>query len=149
MTISEIVMSSITLFFIFFMVLIACGLAKYAIDRIEERKLKELELRKTDMYSYIDPIKLDNILNEWIHNYVQKYILNNITIHNIEFINQDMTKRMIKDVTNQIILEMSDMYVSYLKLKYNMNKQDDLIKYIYNMVMDDSLIAVSEYNRAE
>ena len=149
MTTSEIVMCSIILFFAVFAFLIVTGIVKYIIDKTEERKNKDLELRKTELYTLIDPNKLNNLIAEWVHTYVQKYILTNMTIHNIEFINQDMTKLMIKEVSTQIILEMSDMHLTFLKLKFNMNKQEDLIKYVYNLVTDDVIVTVSDYNRSE
>lgn len=149
MTTAQIIIDIVLFFFILFVVLVTFGMIKYIVDKIEERKSKELELKKTELYTLIDPIKLDNLISEWIHTYIRKYILTNYTIHNISFVNQDMTKLMIKEVSSQIIVEMSDMYLAFIKLKYNLNRDEDLIKYVYNLVSDEVLIAISDYNKSE
>lgn len=149
MTTAQIIIDIVLFFFALFVILVTFGMIKYIVDKIEERKSKELELKKTELYTLIDPIKLDNLISEWIHTYIRKYILTNYTIHNVNFVNQDMTKLMIKEVSSQIIVEMSDMYLAFIKLKYNLNRDEDLIKYVYNLVSDEVLIAISDYNKSE
>ena len=149
MTTAQIIIDIVLFFFVLFVVLVTFGMIKYIVDKIEERKSKELELKKTELYTLIDPIKLDNLISEWIHTYIRKYILTNYTIHNVNFVNQDMTKLMIKEVSSQIIVEMSDMYLAFIKLKYNLNRDEDLIKYVYNLVSDEVSIAISDYNKSE
>ena len=149
MTVSQIVMSVVVLFFIFLIVMMILSYTKYTVDKIETRKNREAELRKIELYTLIDPFKLDDLLQRWVHTYIERYILNNFRIHNVEFINQDSVKLMMKEVSTQIVLEMSDMYLTLLKLKYNLNKDEDLIKYVYNLVADDTILSVSDYNRSE
>ena len=149
MTTAQIIIDIVLFFFALFVILVTFGMIKYIVDKIEERKSKELELKKTELYTLIDPVKLDNLISEWIHTYIRKYILTNYTIHNVNFVNQDMTKLMIKEVSSQIIVEMSDMYLAFIKLKYNLNRDEDLIKYVYNLVSDEVLIAISDYNKSE
>ena len=149
MTVSQIVMSVVVLFYIFLIVMMILSYTKYTVDKIETRKNREAELRKIELYTLIDPFKLDDLLQRWVHTYIERYILNNFRIHNVEFINQDSVKLMMKEVSTQIVLEMSDMYLTLLKLKYNLNKDEDLIKYVYNLVADDTILSVSDYNRSE
>lgn len=149
MTIQEIIKDIILLFFVLFVVLLVSGLIKYIVDKVEDRKNKELEIKKVDLYSYIDPVRVINALSDWIQAYLRNYILVNFTIQNIEFINQDMTKLMIKEVSTQVIVEMSDYYLTLIKLRYNLNNDDDLIKHIYSLVSDEALMIVTEYNKSE
>lgn len=149
MTTAQIIIDIVLFFFALFVILVTFGMIKYIVDKIEERKSKELELKKTELYTLIDPAKLDLLISEWIHTYIRKYILTNYTIHNVNFVNKDMTMLMIKEVSSQIIVEMSDMYLVFIKLKYNLNRDEDLIKYVYNLVSDEALIAISDYNKSE
>ena len=149
MTIQEIIKDVVVLFFVVFVILLICGLIKYIVDRVEDRKDKELEIKKVDLYSYIDPVRVMNALSDWIQSYLRNYILINFTIQNVEFINQDMTKLMIKEVTTQVTIEMSDYYLTLIKLRYNLNNDDDLIKHIYSLVSDEALMIVTEYNKSE
>ena len=108
-----------------------------------------MEIKKVDLYSYIDPVRVMNALSDWIQAYLRNYILINFTIQNVEFINQDMTKLMIKEVSTQVIVEMSDYYLTLIKLRYNLNNDNDLIKHIYSLVSDEALMIVTEYNKSE
>ena len=149
MTIQEIIKDVVVLFFVLFVVLLVSGVVKYIVDKVEDRKNKELEIKKVDLYSYIDPVRVINVLSDWIQAYLRNYILVNFTIQNIEFINKDMTKLMIKEVSTQVIVEMSDYYLTLIKLRYNLNNDDDLIKHIYSLVSDEALIIVTDYNKSE
>ena len=53
-----------------------------------------------------------------------------ILANQVAYIKNDQADNMVKDITKEVILDMSDLYLSYCKLLYNISNQDDLTKVI-------------------
>ena len=73
----------------------------------------------------------------------------NIIVNQINFIKNDQADQMVRDVVKDITFEMSDLYLSYCKLLYVINNEDDLTKIIYRLTVDVVLDAITEYNKTQ
>lgn len=111
-------------------------------------KNKEIDLKKMQLYSSLDPKLLNNELDEWIKKYINKYIIKNFLVHDIQFIKKDEIDEMIKNITKIAMLDMSDMYLFYVKLLINIEDENNVLSFIYDKVSDLVLDVVTEFNKA-
>ena len=138
-----ILLHSITVFFLLLYI------SNNIIKLIREKnsiKNKELENDKLRLYSTLDPKAIREELNNLIRQYVARYMTKDILANQVAYIKNDQADNMVKDITKEVILDMSDLYLSYCKLLYNISNQDDLTKVIYFLTIDIVLDTVTSFN---
>lgn len=120
-------------------------LIKY-LKRSLDIKDKIVDNDKYQLFSQIDTKAIKEEINELVEKYVLKYALINFVYPNVNSITNEDGIKCIKEVTKSIILEMSELYVFYFKILYNIQDEDDLLKHINELVEDQVLAYAVEYN---
>ena len=131
--------------FIVVLYLLANKIIKIIQSKIE-LKNKQLEQDKVKLYSTIDTKLVKQELQLLISEYTARYMTKNIMVNHVSFIKNDQVDDMVKSIVKDTILEMSDLYITYCKLLYNVNDEDDLLKVIYYLTVDIVLDAVTKFN---
>ena len=121
-------------------------LYKYFTTTYSSIKNKQVENEKVKLYSTIDPKLVREELNALIREYTARYMTKNIMVNQINFIKNDQMDEMVREITKEVILEMSDLYLTYCKLIYNISNEDELLEVIYKLVVDVVLDMVTKFN---
>lgn len=109
-------------------------------------KDKVIENDKYRLFAQMNTDAIREEINKMIESYVSKYALYNFVYPNVNYITNEGGITCIKEVTKTIILEMSELYVFYFKILYNIQDEDDLLKHIKELVEDYVMAYAAEYN---
>ena len=122
-------------------------LYKFITVKIKDIAEKKIENEKINLYAKIDPKLVKQELVNLIRDYTARYMTKSIMVNHINFIKNDQIDNMIKSIVEDVILDMSDMYLTYCKLLYNVTNEDELLKVIYYLTVDVVLEVVTEFNK--
>ena len=120
---------------------------KSNLEKRNNLKYMELENRKFELYSQIDPKSVETEIDQFIEKYMDEYILKKYIVKYIDYIKKDEIEKMIRDLDTVICLEISDLYVYYIKLLTSIKDEDDLIRYIDRKVKEHVLGFVTQFNK--
>lgn len=122
-------------------------LFKFITSTYKEVEKRKLENEKIKLYSTIDPKLVREEIINYIRNYAARYMTKYIMVNHITYIKQDQIDEMVKNIIRNSILDMSDLYVTYCKILYDINDEEDLIKVIYHLTVDVVLDVVTTFNK--
>lgn len=97
----------------------------------ENIKNKELKIEESKLYSNIDINEVNALLDKYFDDRAKSYILNNFIKNKISYVNAEQKRAMVRDLTKSTILDISELYIYYIKLLHNLNTDDDLTSFIY------------------
>ena len=144
-------MTTINILIICITVLISVGLIVYIANKNLRRKYNqkefELELEKYKFFGNIDTKKIQEELDNLVNKYFTYYALYNFEAHNKKYIKQDEIDQGIKDITKNIIIEMSELYSFYFKMLYDIENEEQLAAKIVEMVTDLMIGYAAETNK--
>ena len=109
-------------------------------------KDKVIETDKYRLFAQMNTDAIREEINKMIESYVSKYALYNFIYPNVNFISNEAVNTCVKEVTKSVILEMSELYVFYFKILYNIQDEDDLLKHIKELVEDYVITYAADYN---
>lgn len=118
------------------------------IKRRSEIKNKEVENKKFELFLSTSPEKINEELDKYFERYINRYIAFKFISKKATFINQDDTETMILDLTKLVAIEMSEIYVFYMKNIYAINNEEDLLRCIKNRITSLVVESVSSFNKA-
>lgn len=118
---------------------------KYLIPKNENKQM-ELKNQKYNLLSTLSVESINTALTEYFTDYLQKYIAYKFMARKINYINEENVELMIKDITKLIYLEISELYIFYIRMIYSINEDEDLLKYINSKVKEVSIDLVTNYN---
>ena len=101
------------------------------------------------LYMQMDPAKIEEEIDKMIQRYIDRYVVTNILANQIQYINKEETTLMIKTLDKTISLELSEMYLFYIKCLVNIRTDDDLLKYIHTKVKEHVLTFITNYNKTK
>lgn len=101
------------------------------------------------LYMQMDPAKIEEEIDKMIQGYIDRYVVTNILANQIQYINKEETTLMIKTLDKTISLELSEMYLFYIKCLVNIRTDDDLLKYIHTKVKEHVLTFITNYNKTK
>lgn len=117
------------------------------IKQICEIKNKEIENQKAELFMKADPNIANKEIEEMISDYINRYVVRHFLINNIDFIRKDEIDMMVKKITREVILDISELYLFYVKILVSIKDDDDLIRFINRKVSDKVLEFVTEFNK--
>ena len=118
---------------------------KYLIPK-NENKLMELKNEKYNLFASVNTESVNVNITEYFTNHIQKYIAYKFISRKINYIREEDVEIMIKDITKLIYIEISELYIFYIKMLYSINNDDDLLKYINLKVKEISIELITNYN---
>lgn len=113
---------------------------------IEANKVKNEQNR---IYMDIDTRRAKEVIDETLKEYINKWILVNITSKSGNYIKDSEVDELINYVTSTFILEMSDVHLFYIKCIVNISDDDSLIIFVRNEVKFLVLEILNEFNKME
>lgn len=116
----------------------------------EKNRIREIESKnKTyELFASIDPEAVQKELDTYFERYVNRYITYKFIANKVIYIKQDDIEKMVSDTTKLIMIEISELYIYYIKLLRSINNNEDLIQYIYSRVSTITIDTVANYNSA-
>ena len=109
---------------------------------------KDVKNKANTFFSTIDIVSVDKLITEYIQKYIDRYIVYKFISNKKLYINEESTDTMIKDVTKNVMRDISELYVFYFKLLYSIDDTEDLIRYVHDKVMIQTIDSVSSYNKS-
>lgn len=116
----------------------------------EKNRIREIESKnKTyELFASIDPEAVQKELDTYFERYVNRYITYKFIANKVIYIKQDDIEKMVSDTTKLIMIEISELYIYYIKLLRSIDNNEDLIQYIYSRVSTITIDTVANYNSA-
>jgi len=139
----------ISIIIVFFpLIIISLNISKNInnIIEIESNKVKNEQNR---IYMDIDTRRAKEVIDETLKEYINKWILINITSKSGNYIKDSEVNELINYVTSNFILEMSDVHLFYIKCIINISDDDSLIRFVRNEVKFLVLEVLNEFNKIE
>ena len=115
--------------------------------RNNDIKEKEVKNEMNKLYLDIDIVKCKEIIDGILNQYINKWVLVNITSRGDDYIKDQEIAELINYTTSQFILEMSDVHLFYIKCLTNISDDDSLIRFVRNEVKFLVLDFVTEFNK--
>ena len=117
---------------------------------IPKNELKELETKnhKYELLSTISVKAINDHITEYFTDHIQRYIAYKFISRKINYIREEDSEILIKDITKLIYIEISELYIFYIKMIYSINSDDDLLKYINSKVKEIAIDSITSYNSA-
>ena len=132
-------------------VLLSVGIIVYFFNKLITRKYNqrdfELELEKYKFFGSVDTKKVQEELDNLINKYFAYYVLYNFEALNKNYIKEDEMTQAIKDITKNIVIEMSELYSFYFKMLYDIESEEQLTAKIHEMVTDTMIAYAADFNR--
>lgn len=141
---------AVTLLCIVYFIIISIhlfNLLKRTLERKYDLKAIELENEKISNFMKMDPKVAEEEIDTFIKKYIDEYILKNFIIHKITYIKEQQANEMIRFVQKRVLLDLSELYVFYIKILVAIDNSDDLIRYIDKKVKDHVLITLTDFNK--
>jgi hypothetical protein len=115
-------------------------------NSIEDRKVKNDLYR---IYMDIDIIKTNEIIDNILNQYINRWVLVNITSKGDDYIKDSEVEELIKDVTTMFIANMSDVHLFYMNCLYRIPDDDTLVMVVREKVKFLVLDFIIEFNKTE
>ena len=139
--------------FITFIFLYIAGFGFYVFNGImkhleENRNLRRLEIenKKVELQMRMDPKLAEKEIEDLVKNYVSQYGFVNFISKQIPFIRDQQVNEMIRYLDKQIMLEISELYIFYIKCITNIEDENDLLIFVDKKVKDQVLEFVTNFN---
>lgn len=107
---------------------------------------KEVENKKMELYLDISPELMEKEIDRFIDDYVKRYIVYRFMSKKIIYINDEECDKMVKSVTENILIELSELYLFYLRTLTDIPDDDALIRVVNTKVKNKCIEQVLDYN---
>ena len=136
-----IILAFIGIFFIF--------VIKPIIEKEQDIKNKQAKNQLYGLFMQIDPKACETYVVNRIKEYINEYVVYNITGKNKSYINKDDTTDMIKTVARNTYTDLPELYIFYISMITNIENSDSLLKYIHRETSKQVLLYITEFNKPQ
>ena len=98
------------------------------------------------LYLDVNPKDCREKIDDLIDFYMTEYVIYHFDQNDL-YIRSDQTEEMIKAITETTYINLSDLYVFYMKMIINIKSEEDILGYINNRVKTRTLLYISEVNK--
>lgn len=137
-----------TLLFSAGFVIVGFLVVKPFLDKIADTKEMHVMNEKYALFNSIDINNINEILDKYFSNFVNRYMVYKFMSKKITYIKDAEVETMITDLTKLIAVDISELYIFYIKMTTSITDQDSLLLYIRNKIQAETIDAVSTYNRS-
>ena len=115
---------------------------------ITKNKIEDMRIinEKNILLANIDITSINEKLDKYFEDYIERYIVYKFIANKVVYINQDEVDEMVKDLTKRIVMDMSELYIFYLQLNTPINSDDDIISAVFTRVQELAVEKVSTFN---
>lgn len=136
-----IILAFIGIFFIF--------VIKPIIEKEQDIKNKQAKNQLYGLFMQMDPKACETYVVNRIKEYINEYVVYNITGKNKSYINKDDTTDMIKTVAKNTYANLPELYIFYISMITNIEDSDSLLKYIHRETSKQVLLYITEFNKPQ
>ena len=125
--------------------IIAFFIVKPYLDRkniILERNTKN---KLYELYTHIDPVIIRKSLDDMIDSYIAEYYF--YKVKNKDYLSNNDAQNMIRVVTDAIYIDLSELYLFYIKLIQSVETDEDLLRFINARVKERVLVFAANQNK--
>lgn len=126
------------------------GILIYHVNKYMDLKYKykdlEIKNKKFELFSTVDVEKINKYIDDYIEGYVNRYAINKFIANNAIYIREQEQAEMIKSITKNIALDISELYIHYISLISSIDNDEDLIKFINQKVKYSVINFAANYN---
>ena len=119
---------------------------KSRIERYLDIKEKEVKNKKYEIYNSVNLDTVNDVIDAYIQKYVDRYVLYKFLANKVPYITEEATNEMIKNVTTNIALDISDLMLYYISLVVSYDTDEELIRFIKTRVTNSAIEYVTNYN---
>ena len=114
----------------------------------ELNKIRYMEAKNEEYRLFVDisPELITKSLDDYFEEYVKRYIVYRFVSNKIMYINKEETELMVKNITKNIALNISELYIFYIKTIHAINSDDDLIRFINDKVKNICVEEIMQFN---
>ena len=106
----------------------------------------KIKNEKYNLFSVLSIESINQYIDEYFERYIQRYISMKFIVRKIEYIKEEDCEIMVRDITKVIALEISELYIFYIKMICNISNDEDLLKFINSKVKSIAVDQVSAFN---
>ena len=129
-------------------VVIAFLVVKPYLERVNSINEMHIINEKYALFNSIDSDSIGEKLDKYFSEYVNRYVIYKFVSKKITYIKDNEVETMISDLTKFIAVDISELYIFYIKMSTSITDQDSLLLYIKNKVRAEVVDVVSSYNKA-
>lgn len=129
------------------LLIISLAIVKPYLTRVNDLKEKQIKNDLYALYANIDPDAIQENINNLVDNKLADYIMVNIRTRESAYMNSQDIDAMIKNVSAYLYLNLSDMYITLIKMVHNISSDEDLIVYINDTVKMRSIPVITNNNK--
>lgn len=129
-------------------VVIAFLVVKPYLERVNSINEMHIINEKYALFNSIDSDSIGEKLDKYFSEYVNRYIVYKFVSKKITYIKDNEVETMVSDLTKFIAVDISELYIFYIKMSTSITDQDSLLLYIRNKVRAEVVDVVSSYNKA-
>ena len=142
-----ILIACVTITYIFIFCMVKFLIMPY-LNKKNELREKDIKNKQHTFFSSVDIDAVEKLVTDYIQKYIDRYIVYKFISVKKEYIKDDEIDPMIKDISKNIMRDMSELYVFYIKLLTNVTNTTELVYYVHNKVMELTIDSVSNYNKS-
>lgn len=122
---------------------------KPIIEKEQDIKNKQVKNQLYGLFMQMDPKACEIYVVDRIKEYINEYVVYNITGKNKSYINKDDTTDMIKTVAKNTYANLPELYIFYISMITNIEDSDSLLKYIHRETSKQVLLYITEFNKPQ
>ena len=149
MTILQIIAGSIILLAVLIVaIIVPIGIIFNIKEKRRFNDIKDREV-KNDLYRIymdIDIVKVEEIIDNILKDYINKWVLINIDAKGGDYIKDAEVQELIRYVTVTFIADMSDVHLFYIKCLTAISDDEAIVRYVRNKVKYLVLDFITDYN---
>ena len=138
----------VTVLILISLLVVIYTLVKPSIDKFLIIKNKEAENEKAKIFIDLSPEAVEKELDAYFERYVRRYIVYKFVSSNTLYIKDEDCLKMVKEITENIAIEISELYCFYIKIISSINSDDDLIRALNKRVKNKVIAEVTNYNKS-
>lgn len=116
------------------------------LNQKQKIKTEEVKNNQYNLFMQIDVELVEGEIDKLIKKYLNEYVLYEIIMNNIDYVRKDKVEEMIRYLDKKIMIEISELYIFYIKLLRNINNDEDLLEYVNKKVKEHVLNFVTDFN---
>ncbi len=129
-------------------VVIAFLVVKPYLNKMSSNNEMHIINEKYALFNNIDSDSISEKLDKYFSEYVNRYVIYKFVSKKITYIKDNEVETMVSDLTKFIAVDISELYIFYIKMSTSITDQDSLLLYIKNKVRAEVVDVVSSYNKA-
>lgn len=118
------------------------------LDMIINIKNQDVKNKKYELFSRLDPKLLEQSVDDYLNTYINRYITYKFIANKVMYINQEEVEKMIKDITTVVNIQISELYIFYIKCITAISSDEDLLEYTHSKISNLVIEAVTSFNSA-